>query len=139
VLGVAVTTSPHKIRSRFGLYQFFVRKRSDKFAIIVFAEFTEPAWAGHRDTVEWSRRGRRQKSTTVLGTGLLLSTSHCSRILFPTPKAVTRFKQKERNRQQQDDREQYTFGKILSSVHSAQIVSPSIFNAVSASVSAISS
>jgi hypothetical protein len=36
------------------LNQFFVRKRSDKFAIIVFAEFTEPDWAGHRDAHGWS-------------------------------------------------------------------------------------
>jgi hypothetical protein len=39
------------------------------------------------------------------GLHLLLSTSHRSRILFSTPEAVTRFKQKERNRKQQDDRE----------------------------------
>jgi hypothetical protein len=46
------------------LYQFFVRKRSDKFAIIVFAEFTEPDWTGHRDTHGWSRRGRGEHSNT---------------------------------------------------------------------------
>src|SRR6266481_7065709 len=40
----------------------------------------------------------------------------CSRSL----KIVTRFKQKERNRQKQGYREQYAFGRILSSVHSAQ-------------------
>jgi hypothetical protein len=39
------------------------------------------------------------------GLHLLLSTSHRSRILFSTPETVTRFKQKERNRKQQDDRE----------------------------------
>jgi hypothetical protein len=39
------------------------------------------------------------------GLHLLLSTSRRSRILFSTPKAVTRFKHKERNRKQQDDRE----------------------------------
>jgi hypothetical protein len=39
------------------------------------------------------------------GLHLLLSASHRSRILFSTPEAVTRFKQKERNRKQQDDRE----------------------------------
>ena len=38
---------------------------------------------------------------------LLLSASYSSRILFQTPEAETRFKQKERNRQDQDDREQY--------------------------------
>jgi len=36
------------------LNQFFVRKCSDKFAVIVLAEFTEPDWAGHRDTHGWS-------------------------------------------------------------------------------------
>jgi hypothetical protein len=67
------------------LYQFFVSKRSDKFAVIVFAEFTETNRAGHCDTMEWSRRGRRQNSTAVLGTGLFLSTSPLTRILFPIP------------------------------------------------------
>ena len=35
-------------------YQFFVGKRSDKFAILIFVEFTESAWTGHRDTRGWS-------------------------------------------------------------------------------------
>src|SRR5258708_12117949 len=39
------------------LQQFFVRQCSDKFAVIVFAEFTETDWAGHRDTVGVQRRG----------------------------------------------------------------------------------
>ncbi len=43
------------------LYQFFVGKRSDKFAVFVFAEFTEPDWAGHRDTYGWSRRGKGRR------------------------------------------------------------------------------
>ena len=49
------------------------------------------------------------------GAALLLSTSPLSRILFPIPQIVTRFKHKERNRQQQDDREEYADGKIFSS------------------------
>src|SRR6266853_6348278 len=73
---------------------------------------TEPDWTGHRDTMEWSRRGRRQNSTAVLGTGLFLSTSPLCRILFPIPSIVTRFKQTERNRQHQEDSEQYADGKI---------------------------
>jgi hypothetical protein len=73
------------------------------------------------------------------GLHLLFSTSHRRRILFLTPEAVTRPKQKERNPQQQDNREQRAGGKILSSVHSAQIVALSIFNADRASVSSVSS
>jgi hypothetical protein len=49
------------------------------------------------------------------GAALLLSTSPLSRILFPFPQIVTRFKHKERNRQLQDDREEYADGKIFSS------------------------
>ena len=82
------------------LYQFFVRKRSHKFSAIVFAEFTEPDWAEHR---------------AVLGTGLLLSTSRLTRILFPTPQIIARFNQKEGNRQEQDDRKQYADGRIFPS------------------------
>ncbi|SRR6266852_6305931 len=67
------------------LDKFFFGKRSDKFGVIDFAEFTEPDWAGNRDTMEWSGRGRRQNSTAVLGTGLFLSTAPLSRILFPIP------------------------------------------------------
>jgi hypothetical protein len=36
------------------LYQFFVGKCSDKFAVFVFVEFSEPDWAGHCDTHGWS-------------------------------------------------------------------------------------
>jgi hypothetical protein len=35
------------------LNQFSVGKRSNKFAVIVFVEFTEPDWAGHCDTHGW--------------------------------------------------------------------------------------
>jgi hypothetical protein len=47
---------------------------------------------------------------------LFLSTSHRSRILFPP---LARFKQKERNRQQQDDREQHAGGRIVSTARHA--------------------
>jgi hypothetical protein len=87
------------------LNHFFVRKRLHKFAVIVFAEFTKNRLGWTLEFSGWSGRGRRQNSTAVLGTGLFLSTSHHTRILFSTPEAVTRFKEQERNRQQQDDRE----------------------------------
>jgi hypothetical protein len=106
VLGVGVTTSPHKNAEPLPcLNQFLVRERSDKFAVIVFAEFTKNRLGWILEFSGWSRGGRRQNSTAVLGTGLFLSTSDHTRILFSTPEAVTRFKQQERNRQQQDDRE----------------------------------
>src|SRR5258708_37991055 len=49
------------------------------------------------------------------GAALLLSTSPLSRILFPIPQIVPRFKHKKRNRQYQDYREEYAAGKIFSS------------------------
>jgi hypothetical protein len=63
---------------------------------------------------------------------LLLSTSPLSRILFPIPQIVTRFKHKERNRQQQDDREEYADGKIFSSARHVYFtfLSPSQLHAV---------
>ena len=44
--------------------QFFVGERSYEPAVFVFIEFAESNRAGHRDTREWSRRGRERDSST---------------------------------------------------------------------------
>ena len=60
------------------LHQFFVGKRSDKFTVIVFAEFTESNRTGHRDTHDWSRRGKEGNSNTRL-----VRTPHGGRLIRP--------------------------------------------------------
>lgn len=54
----------------------------------------------------------RSRTQRKPGATLLFSTLQRSRILFSMPEVDTRFKQKERNRQQQDDREQHADGRI---------------------------
>jgi hypothetical protein len=49
-------------------YQFFVGKRSDKFAVIVFAEFAEPDWAktSRHPRLESQRKGEDDSNMVKL-------------------------------------------------------------------------